>query len=83
MFNFMTMREQLLVVASAYCEARGRSISRISTIVLNDGKKLDAIANGRDLHTARFEHAMAWFSENWPDNVKWPKGIARPHPSKV
>lgn len=75
----MTLLEQLLVVARAFCKARGMSLSRASTLVFNDGKKLDAIAyRGSDLATARYEAAMRWFSESWPDGVDWPAGARRP-----
>lgn len=72
------MTDQILAVARAYCDATELSTSRVSTLVFNDGKKLDLIANGRDLQTANFEQAMTWFSVNWPKNVRWPKGVARP-----
>lgn len=77
----MALTEQLLTVSRAFCAGRGLSASRVSTLVFNDGKKLDAIANGADLQTAKFEHAMAWFSAHWPDGTDWPLGIPRPAPS--
>lgn len=78
MVNAMRMIDQILTVANAYRGARGLSLSRTSTLVFNDGKKLDAIANGADLATSRFEGAMAWFSANWPEGAEWPQDIARP-----
>lgn len=78
MINAMQMTSQLLTVASAFCRARGLSVSRVSTLVFNDGKKLDAIENGSDLATGRFEAAMQWFSENWPEGADWPRGVPRP-----
>lgn len=78
----MTMTDQLLAVARAYCAARSLSLSRVSTIVFNDGKKLDAIATkGADLATGKFEQAMKWFSTNWPADAEWPGAIARPRPA--
>ena len=74
----MTLRDQLLTVANAYCSARDLSRSRVSTIVFNAGLKLDQIASGRDLATGNFERAMRWFSANWPDGLEWPEGVARP-----
>lgn len=75
----MAMTDQILMVARAFCAARQLSTSRVSTLVFNDGKKLDLIANGADLQTSKFEQAMRWFSANWPKGVRWPKGIARPN----
>jgi hypothetical protein len=84
----MQLTNQLLVVARGYCAARSLSLARVSTLVFNEGKKLQAIANGRvDLSTGRFEKAMAWFSQNWPEAAAWPSGISRPSaassPSRV
>jgi hypothetical protein len=73
------MTEQLLAVARAYCAARELSLSRVSTIVFNDGKKLDAIAlRGADLGTGKYEQAMLWFSVNWPVDAEWPFLVTRP-----
>lgn len=75
----MTLKEQLLTVAHAYCEAVERSPARISTIIFNDGKTLRLIEEkGADLGIKRFEYAMAWFSSHWPDKTKWPAGVPRP-----
>jgi hypothetical protein len=77
----MAMTDQLLAVARAYCAARSLSLSRVSTIVFNDGKKLDLVARGADLQTGKFEQAIAWFSANWPDGAEWPSDIPRPDDS--
>jgi hypothetical protein len=75
----MQMTDQLTHVARAFCEARGLSLARVSTLVFNDGKKLDAVAfKGADLATGKFEYAMGWFSNNWPEGAVWPAGIDRP-----
>ena len=75
----MILTDQLLVVADAFCAAKGLSRARVSTLVFNEGKKLDAIAlRGADLATGRFEMAMHWFSDNWPDAAVWPQQVARP-----
>lgn len=76
--RMMTLTGQLLTVARAYCRARNLSIARVSTLVFNDGKKLDLIAQGADLGTRGLERAMRWFSAEWPENAAWPDGIERP-----
>jgi len=75
------LRDQLIAVSDSYAALRGLSRARVSTIVFSSGMAIDRIASGRDLNTGSFERAMRWFSENWPDGAKWPKGIARPAPS--
>ena len=75
----MTLKENLLTVGDVYAAAIGVSRARVSTIVLNRGATLDAIANGKaDVTTGTFEKAMAWFSKNWPPQAAWPEGITRP-----
>lgn len=75
----MLLKDQLLLVADTYAEAAGIGRKRVSTIVLNRGATLDAIAEGRaDVTTGTFEKAMLWFSASWPANVAWPEGVTRP-----
>jgi hypothetical protein len=74
----MSMTQSLLKLTDAYCEAVGRSRSRLATILFNDGKKLDLIAGGADLTTGSYERAMHWLDENWPEGTPWPKGVDRP-----
>lgn len=75
----MTLKGCLLSVADAYAAATGLSRSRISTIVLNRGATLEAIAAGKaDVTTGTYEKAMSWFSSNWPETAVWPDGIERP-----
>jgi hypothetical protein len=79
----MAMTDQLLAVARAYCAARSLSLSRVSTIVFNDGKKLGMVEGGADLQTGKFEQAIAWFSANWPAGAEWPSDIPRPEASQA
>lgn len=75
----MTLIEQLSTVATAYCERRGLSVARVSTLVFNDGSKLGDLMSGRsDLVTRRLERALLWFSANWPADLDWPASIDRP-----
>jgi hypothetical protein len=74
----MTGTEQLLAVARAYSVAEGIDLSTTSWRALGDSKKLTAIENGADIQVGRFERTLIWFSQNWPPNIEWPAGIARP-----
>lgn len=74
----MQLTDQLLAVASAYCEKTGTAPATISTKLFNGGGRLAAIAAGGDLNTRNFENAMCWFSENWPSDLEWPNGVRRP-----
>lgn len=74
----MTIIEQLLAVAGAYGEAEGVEASVVSWRVFGDSKKLGAIETGADLQTRRFEQAMRWFADNWPERAAWPAKVRRP-----
>lgn len=76
----MTLRDQLLSVAASYADLVGIKRTWLSTMIFRDGKRLDAIAAGRDLNTGTFERAMQWLSDNWPPDTDWPAGVARPEP---
>ena len=79
----MNLKQQLVVVSDAYASAVGLSRARVSTIVLNRGATLGAIADGRaDVTTSTFEAAMRWFSANWPEGAHWPQEVARPSASQ-
>lgn len=77
----MTLTDQLLAVADAYCKARDISKSRVSTLIFNDGKKLGLIEDGKDLATKNHERAMQWFSDRWPEGAAWPDEVVRPTPA--
>jgi len=77
----MNLKQQLLLVSDLYAEAATLSRSRVSTIVLNRGATLDAIADGKaDVTTGTYEKAMLWFSVNWPADLEWPQQVFRPLP---
>lgn len=80
----MPSLESLKTVALAYATATDLPLKTLSFRIFNDGKKLDAIVNGdSDVTTARFDHAMQWFSDNWPKEPVWPDGVPRPVPQPV
>lgn len=79
----MTAIEKILTTAEAMRVATGLDEKRLSGRVFNDRAKLFALRNGADLTTGRFESAMKWFSDNWPENVPWPENVERPTPSIV
>ena len=75
-----TATASIIDISGIYGAAVGISRARIATLVFNDGKALDRIANGGDLNTRSYERAMLWFSANWPEALAWPEGIERPFP---
>lgn len=75
----MTGRERILRLAELYGAALKMERTTVSWRLFKDTNKLDAIAAGRDLYLGRYERAMGFFAEHWPDAlVAWPEGIERP-----
>lgn len=74
----MDYKADLLTVARAFGNATNRSLSRVSTMVRNDGKFFDRLDRGAGCTMATYEICMQWFANHWPDGVEWPSGVARP-----
>lgn len=75
----MDMLASLITVSDEYARITQRSRARVSTLVFNQGGRLDDFASGRKSPTLRtLQSAMLWFSRNWPEGCSWPDGIARP-----
>jgi len=74
----MLTENELLLVIDAYAAATDASDKTISSRVFDDGKKLAALRDGKDISVRRANLALQWFSDNWPDDAEWPRGIVRP-----
>lgn len=79
----MNQIEHLLAVADAYKTALRVEDVRVSTRVFGDSKKLGALRTGADITVSRFNSAMAWFSDNWPENAAWPRSVNRPFVERI
>ena len=69
--------DQLLALARSYAAAEGLELSTVSWRVFGDTKKLGAIETGSDIQVRRFEKAVLWFSDHWPQGLAWPDGVER------
>lgn len=54
---------QFLARCDAYGKAKGLSRATVSTHLLNDGKRLQAIADGADMTTGRLVRSIAKLAE--------------------
>jgi hypothetical protein len=71
----------LLTLSDAYQAATGVPETTVSHRLFNDTKKLALMRVGADITVGRFNHALLWFSANWPEGCDWPDGVARPEPA--
>jgi hypothetical protein len=78
MLAIMIQIADLLALADEYQRIDPVEDKTLSNRVFADSKKLTALRTTGDITTARFNAAVQWFSDNWPDGAVWPKGIVRP-----
>ena len=70
--------KHLLAIVDAYRAATGVEDTTVSHRVFSDSKKIEAMRTGADITLGRFNSAVLWFSENWPEGAEWPADVARP-----
>ncbi len=73
---------QLLKLSEQY--ARHKSIThwRVSFLARGDGQFFSRLKKGKSCTLKTADNIMQWFSDNWPVDLEWPKGIERPEPRK-
>jgi hypothetical protein len=74
----MLNTKHLLKVAATYGKLTKIEEKTVSSRVFADSKKLRAIRDGADITVGRYNAALEWFSENWPEGKKWPDSVPRP-----
>ena len=67
-----TFIQTILTLTEAYCEAKNLSESHISKTIFNDGKTIGLLRKGSDIGVKRYERAVQWFSDKWPEDKAWP-----------
>ncbi len=78
----MIKTKNLITLSDLYCPSKNLSEARVSTLIFNHGARLKNIRNGSDVTIRSFNLGLQWFSDNWPDDLDWPKDIERPTPKK-
>lgn len=68
----------LLALADAFQKGSALSDTTLSFRMFKDSKKLAALRSGSDITTGRFNDAVQWFSDNWPEGAVWPSDVPRP-----
>lgn len=68
----------LLALADEYQRVTPIEDKTLSGRIFADQKKLAALRGGADITTERFNAAIQWFSDHWPDDAVWPEAQARP-----
>lgn len=71
-------REDLLSLAESFHDATKTTHSTIGKRALNDNTFFGRIKSGDSFRVDTFDKVVRWFSENWPEGVKWPADVERP-----
>lgn len=79
--RMMIGRDHLIALADVYQAAKPMPDTTLSHRVFKDSKKLAAMRAGGDITTGRYEEALRYFADNWPDGVDWPTDV--PHPARA
>lgn len=70
------LKSNLIVCFEAFTAKTKRSPSTVAQAAAGDWRFFDRLKTGS--FTARkYDLIMSWFSENWPDDLEWPEGVAR------
>jgi len=73
------LRLNLLLCAETYAKLRGIGLPTLGRISAGDWRFFDRLRDDEKTFTARkYDEVLGWFSDNWPTDAKWPKGLDRP-----
>lgn len=75
--------DHLITIADEYARLANVEEKTVSSRVFDDGKKLAALRAGGDITVGRYNAALAWFSEKWPEGAVWPDDVTRPESSET
>ena len=74
----MTQPRDLIILAQTLAAHQGVTHFAISMRALGKGDFFQKLMAGRDCRTATAARVLAWFDQNWADDLEWPRDIPRP-----
>ena len=72
----------LVNLAALYAAHVGLTVSTVATYAQRDGKFFARLAEGGGCTLRVAERNLRWFSDNWPNDLEWPRDIVRPPKGK-
>lgn len=75
----MRLGEQLLLLMQCYADAISAPITTASKRATGTTNTVHRLRGGSGITDIRFDKAVRWFSENWPEHARWPSSVYRPH----
>lgn len=68
----------LVKLAADYSSHTGLTQATVSTYAANDGKFFKRLEDGSSCTIRTADKLGQWFSDHWPEDLEWPRDIARP-----
>lgn len=64
--------------ADAYCVATGSALSTVARKALGDWRFFDSVEAGATFTARKYDVAVQWFADHWPETAVWPEEVERP-----
>jgi len=74
------LRNHLIACATAYAAARGIELVTVARLATGDWRFIQRLQDGASFTARKYDAAMTWFAENWPEGTPWPNDAPRPEP---
>ncbi len=74
----MITSKNITTLANLFCLHRNIGKTSVAAIVMNDRSFFIRLKAGRGITLNSYNKIIQWFSDNWPENLAWPKDIERP-----
>ena len=78
----MMNTEDILKLAEQYTAQKGYALTTIATYAAGDGKFFKRLSAGATCTLKMTAQVLQWFSDNWDEDLEWPRSIPRPKPNK-
>jgi hypothetical protein len=73
----------LRTCAELYAKHSGRTLRTVALYATGNDLFFINIDQGSSFQVKIYDRGMAWLSANWPDDLPWPVGVPRPHPTDI
>lgn len=73
---------RLVTLMGRFAKHTGLSISTVSRHATGSGDTVARLQRGGTMTIKRFDRAVRFLSDNWPDSIAWPADVPRPPSSR-
>ncbi len=74
---------RLVALMGRFAKYTGLSISTVSRHATGSGDTVARLQRGGTMTIKRFDRAVRYLSDNWPDSIAWPADVPRPPSSRA